>query len=297
MDARVLQALLDSKFPMEESTKYFKALIYGDPGSGKTVTLGAIGNKILHIEADPEGWQSLFNHDELVVPGRMEKMKYLGVSQLEYLAEAFTEGIPEFAQFDTILIDTGSNIAALDLDTVTKVAIETIEKKGKGKQGPRPFDFDDDMWANYKQNAHRVRMAFLKLFMCPVNIVMTAHAREIENKANGKIKTVPDFSPKILASINGMTSLIGYMTAIGQGVDDDGKVKYTRKIQVHPTMTIVAKTRIGGLPPVIDIKDIFDLRKIVDRWQATGGALLEEKDSPMELENSSEDTATFEMEL
>src|SRR5258705_3292304 len=109
MDKRVLDALLDSTFPMEESTKYFKALIYGDPGSGKTVTLGAIGNKILHIEADPEGWQSLFNHDELVVPGRMEKMKYLGVSQLEYLAEAFTEGIPEFAQFDTILIDTGSN--------------------------------------------------------------------------------------------------------------------------------------------------------------------------------------------
>lgn len=286
MDKKILEALLDSKFPMEESTRYFKGMIYGDPGGGKTVTGATIGNRILFVEADPEGWQSLFNHPELTAHNRMERLEYLGISQIEALADAFTESVPEFREFDTVQIDTGSNISTLDLDVVTKVS---MKKKGDS------FSFDDDMWGNYKQNAHRVRMAFLKLFLAPVNIVMTAHARDITVKKLGVeygMKTVPDFSPKILASINGMTSMIAYMTAEGgKGVDEDGSVKYTRKLQVHPTRTITAKTRIGGLPQTITLPDdIWGLRRIVDKWQATGGQLLEEKDAPMDvpLEKSEE---------
>jgi hypothetical protein len=286
MDKKLLDGLLDNMFPLEESTKYFKGLIYGDPGGGKTVLGSAIGDRDLFIQADPEGWQSLFNHEDLVVPGRIELMRYRGISQLEALASAFDEGIQNFKEFDTVIVDTGSNIANLDLDTVTKVRMKTI-KEGKKNQPGRDFDFDDDMWAVYKQNAHRVRMAFLKLFSSNVNIVVTAHARKVKLMKNGiekGTKVVPDFSPKILASINGMSSMIGYMTAIGQGVDDDGTVKYTRKLQVHPTATIIAKTRIGNLPVVIDLEDHLSLRRIVDKWQATGGALKKQEDSPMELE-------------
>lgn len=292
MDKKLLEGLLDSSFPMEESTKYFKALIYGDPGGGKTTLAGTIGNRIRHVEADPEGWQALFNIPELVVPGRMIRMRYDGISQIEALATAIAEGVAPFSEEDTILIDTGSNIAALDLDVVTK---QSMKKKGE-----QNFNFDDDMWANYKQNAHRVRMAMMALFLQPINIVMTAHARDITVKKLGieyGMKTVPDFSPKILASINGMTSMIGYMTAIGQGVDDDGSVKYTRKLQVHPTKSIIAKTRIGGLPPVIDLNDLWDLRKIVDKWQATGGELIPESEAPMELPAEKDEIETFGMEI
>jgi len=273
MDKRLLDALLDGMFPMEESTKYFKCLIYGDPGSGKTVLGGAIGDRVLHIEADPDGWQSLFNHPELVDNHRMKRMKYQGVSQLETLATALTEGIKEVTQFDTILVDTGSNIANLDLDVVTK---KRIQKKGKDAQNQIKFDFDEDMWAAYKENAHRVRMAFLQLFLCDINIVVTAHAREITLKNQGveqTTKIVPDFSPKILASINGLSSLIAYHTAKGGGVDTDGSVKYTRKIQVHPTNTIIAKSRIGGLKTVVDVPYVNSLREIVEKWQNAGGTL------------------------
>jgi hypothetical protein len=285
MDAKILNALLDGMFPMEESTKYFKSLIFGDPGVGKTALAGTFGHKVLHVEADPEGWQSLFNHPELVANNRMTRMPYQGVSQIEAIAQAYKEGIPGITKHDTVLIDTGSNIANLDLDVVTKKAIEA-------KGGIDRFDFDNDMWANYKQNAHRVRMAFLNLFMCPVNIIVTAHARDVQLKKAGiemGIKTVPDFSPKILASINGMTSMIGYMSATAKDLDSAGNVIYERELQVHPTKTTIAKTRIGGLPLTINVSNLWSLRKIVDEWQATGGELLPEKDAPMELENDPEE--------
>ena len=294
MDKKMLDALLEGMFPMEESTKYFKGLIYGYPGSGKTVLGAAIGNKVLHIEADPEGWQSLFNHPWLIDNHRMTRMKYLGVSQLETLATALEEG--EVTKYDTILIDTGSNIANLDLDVVTK---QRIKKKGKDNQNQIKFDFDEDMWGAYKENAHRVRMAFLQLFLQPINIVVTAHAREVNLKNQGieqTTKIVPDFSPKILASINGLSSLIAYHTAVGGGVDTDGSMKYTRKIQVHPTNTITAKSRIGGLKTVVNVPNVNSLREIVEQWQNAGGT-LKTHDEAEEIKPESESVINNSLEL
>jgi hypothetical protein len=57
--------------------------------------------------------------------------------------------------------------------------------------------------------------------------------------------------------------LVGYLTANEIGTEGD-EVKYLRRLQVHPTATITAKTRIGGLPTVIDSPN---LNTIFADWQ------------------------------
>ncbi len=273
VDQAKLNAL--NKSMMDPSKVTFKGLIYGDPGTRKTTLGASIGEKVLFVVADPDGYQSLINHPELGLGTRVELVKYQGIAQLEFLAEVFTDGGTEYDRFDTIQLDTLSNIASLDLDVVTR---EKMKKKGDS------FEWEDQQWPIYNQNTLRVRSALLKLMLSPINVVMTAHAREKKIKQSTGVErdvTMPKFSPEIFASISGFCSLIAYMTTSEGGVDSNDTVRYKSKIQYHPTRTIVAKTRIGGLPVSEDLPDNSSdvlngsrLRQIVEAWKQKGGALL-----------------------
>ncbi len=276
----------------------FKGLIYGDPGAGKTTLGASIGDSPLFIVADPAGYESLYNHPELGLGTRIKTMKYAGISQLEFLADVFTDGGTSFDQFDTVQLDTMSNIASLDRDVVTKVK---MKKKGND------FQWEDQQWPIYNENTLRVTTALLKLMLAPVNVVMTAHS--MEKEINGRQVTRPKFSPEIFAAISGQCSMIAYCTANESGVDTDGSVKYARRIQYHPTKSIVAKTRIGGLPTYEDLPynngntlNGSRLRQIVASWQTKGGQLLsheiaeelrpdDESVNPPQLSGNSADSA------
>lgn len=270
MDPDVLEALNDSF--LDEGNLRAKIILYGDPGAGKT-TLGAtIGKKILMVAADPEGWQSLINHPELGLGTRIKVMEYKGISQLEFVADAVVEGAKGFREFDTINVDTLSHVVGMDLDLVTKVNIDKKGYVGGEKTLEKmKFDYERDMFGVYNQNALRIKGALLKLFSSNVNIVATAHAYQRKIRATNTERTEPGFPPAVLAAINANVSLMAYMTANEAGLDSDGTVKYHRQIQYHPTRTIMAKTRIGGLPTT---EDDPELKTIVDNWLAKGAQLL-----------------------
>jgi hypothetical protein len=279
MDKKKLDALMESLYDTDDIALNFKGLLYGDPGARKTTTAAMIANRIsrnpngytIILVADPDGWQSLLNHPELEFGHRIRPMKYKGVSQLEALAEALDEELPQFVNVETLILDTLSNIASLDLDTVQK---EKMKVKGD------KWNFEDDMWGVYNQNSLRIKNAVLKLYLSPINIIATAHSREKLYPATGRTKTLPKFSPEIFAAVNSYMSMIAYMTANEAGVDSDGSVKYKTKVQYHPTASIVAKTRIGGLPAAEDNPDI---PRIVDEWLIKGGKLLGHQEAEEEI--------------
>lgn len=272
IDPKRLKALADTMSPLTEVARYQKDIIYGDPGVGKTVEAAkvadAISKKWLFLEADPAGWDSLFNHRDEIDISKITRMEYDGVSQLELLAEALEEGSDLVSKFDTLLIDTASHISDLSLDTV--LAATQDKRKKDPKKGE--FDFETDMWGVYRQNTQIIKSAFLKIYKAPINVISTAHVKEREIKKLGIVRTGPSFTPEILSSIMTHVSLMVYMTASDSGgVDSDGTVEYVRKMQFHPTRTIMAKTRIGGLPSVIENPD---LRQIILDWRAKGSELL-----------------------
>jgi hypothetical protein len=277
VDQRKLDALEELEF--DPTIGSAKILLYGEPGARKTTLGASIGDRVLFIMADPAGYESLYNHPELGLGTRIRTMRYTGISQLETLADVFTEGGTKYDQYDTIMLDTMSNIASLDRDVVTK---QKIKKAG----GEASFSWEDQQWPIYNQNTLRVTTALLKLMLSPVNVIMTAHAVERENKATGKIITRPKFSPEIFASIAGQCSMIAYCTANKLDVDDGDTVVYKSQIQYHPTKTIVAKTRIGGLPVSEDLPQNLGntlhgsrLRQIVKDWTNKGGSLLSHEEA------------------
>jgi len=270
VDKDVLEALTDSF--IDYSHVNAKIILYGHPGVGKTKLGATIGNNILMVAADPDGWQTLINHPELGLGTRIKVMEYQGLKQLEYLADAVVDGDKPFQEFDTINLDTLSHMSGMDLDLVTRV---NIKKKGY-RPGPEDmenmrFDYEKDMFGVYNQNALRVKAAIHKLFSANINIVATAHTYQRKVRATSTERTEPLFPPAVLAAINADVSLMAYMDANEAGLDSDGTVVYHRQIQYHPTRTILAKSRIGGLPIT---EDDPDLRTIIEEWLAKGAQLL-----------------------
>ena len=247
MDKDVLTALLDTVTPLVETDAYAKVLIYGESGTGKTVLACDFGKKVIMVDSS-NGWVSLKNHKEVL--SKVQRIEYKGLSQLDALVQAIQEGEIEC---DTVVIDELSSIATLDLDTVLK----SRSAKDPNKDPNIPTQPD------YFANTERVRRAVAGILSLPCNVVIVAHVREDKDERTGRVFTRPAFTPKTRQTIVQQCHLVGYLTA-NEIKSDDDESEYKRRLQVQPTATITAKTRIGGLPTVIDSPN---LDTIFADWQ------------------------------
>lgn len=240
MDERVIAALLAKREDLSKKIPYFKGLVYGESGFGKTVAAMQIAqaitpdDKTIEFIDFLEGWVSLLNHPGLTK--RASRQTYEGLSQLEALAGAISEGVPPFNSIGTVIIDEISSISKADLDTVLK----SNASKDKEKDANVPT------WPDYYANTERMRRAVTLLLKSNINVIFVAHMRE-DKLSNGVVVTRPSFTPAFSEIFRQMLHLVAHMTA-KEDMTEDGSPNYKRLIQVHPTRTISAKTRIGGLP-------------------------------------------------
>lgn len=282
MDQKVLDALMDTITPLVEEEAYAKVLIYGEAGTGKTVLGCNFGEQVILVDS-ANGWVSLKNHPDIL--HKVQRIQYQGLSQLDALADAIVEGKIEC---ETLVIDEMSSIAVLDLDTVLKAR----SKKDASKDPNVPTQPD------FFANTERVRRVVAKLLSLPCNVVLLSHVREDKDERTGKVMTRPAFTPKTRGTIVQQCHIVGYLTAneIRKGDDD---TEYLRRLQVQPTATITAKTRIGGLPTVIDAPN---LNTIFADWQkgivaeVDSNELIAEPDGPVGEVESEEEAISLESE-
>lgn len=281
MDEKVLNALLDTVTPLIETEAYAKVLIYGESGTGKTVLGTNFGEKVILVDSS-NGWVSLKNHPDVMK--NVQRIEYKGLSQLDALSDAIVEGKLEC---ETLVIDEISSIAVMDLDTVLKA--RSAKDASKDPNVPTQPDFF--------ANTERVRRVVAKLLTLPCNVVLIAHVREDKDERTGKVMTRPAFTPKTRQTIVQQCHLVGYLTANEIKKDEDD-TEYHRRLQVQPTATITAKTRIGGLPTVIDAPN---LNTIFADWkkgivvEETSTEVIPETDGPVvESDETSEEISLGE---
>lgn len=222
--------ILDNATTVGESEPFIRMLVYGDPGVGKTVFAARFPKPfIIDVE---NGTRSLRNHPELVSVKRHLLKEY---KELQDIFWAFQAG--EGDEYDTIVIDTMNELQAKHLS-------EHIDKD-KNRDNKLPTMLD------YKANTaslQRMAIAFRDL---PKNLVILCHSTFDKDENTGKMFLRPAVTPSLAKTLVGMLDVIGYMFS---GLNEETKEE-TRKLQIAPSRNTIAKSRVGGLPSIIDMDD------------------------------------------
>lgn len=212
-------------------------LIYGDPGCGKTYLTAGLPN-LLYLACDPN-WVVARRAGHK--PSGFRKMNRY--QELDGALDWLEQGAAE--EFDWVLLD-GVNI--LQNRILFQVAREAWEANPAKRANPRQPDKPDYFFA---QNA--IKSAVSRLVDLPTNVILTAHAMDLEDPNTGERWLRPGIEGKGFAVSNyicGLMSAVGYMAPkvlerVGKKnqvrrilwrtiVDDDAGVTYFAKDQLGP---------------------------------------------------------------
>jgi hypothetical protein len=204
---------------------------------------------ILYVDS-AEGWVSLENHPQL--KKRTLFMPYTNFRAFEAIANAHIADKAPWGNVGCIVLDEASSMATSDLDAVVRQ--KASENAGKDPDTPTQPD--------YNTSTNRVRKYLGELIkLQDVHVILISHVRK--DKDNMSRETIgPNFLPKLSIHLRGTQHLVAYMSG-DEMTNEEGGTRYVRTFQVHPTTRIIAKTRIGGLEPVVTANDLI---KKVKEW-------------------------------
>lgn len=209
--------------PVTSFEDLFFGCIYGEPGVGKTV-LAASSPNTLVLDCDHSS-ESLKNHPEL------RNTKILAME--------------EFADIQRIIWALKMGyipwVETLVIDNFTYLQAKALDELVAGKAGTSLVPTQPD----YQLNTKALRKILIELYELPINKVVTAHVEKDKDGIDGHLIIRPAVTPKLGETMDGIFSLIGFLWV------ERNETSVTRYLQVEPNRLVKAKTRIGGLPPVI----------------------------------------------
>lgn len=241
IDPKLVAALVAKRESLSSKRANLKMLLYGESGVGKTVAAMQIAqsvtpkDKTIEVLDHLEGWTSLLNHKGLT--DRADRQQYEGLSQIEALGNAIKAKAPPFDKVGTVILDEFSAMTKSDLDVVLKT--RAANDSSKDPSVPTQPDF--------YSNTERSRRAITGLLQANINVIAVAHQRE-DKLSNGRVVTRPAFMPAFSETFRQMMHIVAYLSAEEFINDEDGSQYFKRSFQVHPTTSINAKSRVGGMP-------------------------------------------------
>lgn len=218
----ILDKLMARISKPEAVSSTLKVMVYSEPGVGKTTFLGTSPNCLV-IDVE-RGARTLQGTDTDV-------LEYVSIEQIDKLVDYLLINDPAFAKYDTIAFDSISEMQRRLLDqqlaNVSKTTGAPVYKAG---------------WDEWGVNTQILRAMVSRFRDIPKNLIMTAHAKADKEESTGIMQMRPDLTPRLASTIAGMFDIVGYMKVNSKG---------ERVMQVQPSKTVVAKTRISGLPKEI----------------------------------------------
>lgn len=212
-----------------EMPLYVKALIYGEPGAGKTYLACTAPNPlVLLTEYDVSKATMLRVQKDLG-----KEIAVWPISEWRDLEEAFDYLHSGGHGFQTVVLDSLTDLNRRLTRSVVEHAVE--RRPSHDPDVPEQGD-----WFRVSEKLrHMVRM-FRDL---PMHVVMTCLVQDIRQE----MLKVPLVQPKSLAlELPGLFNLVGCLKAV------EADAGYVRKLLVESTDMYVAKNPGGVLPPVVE---------------------------------------------
>lgn len=226
----VLEELL-SKIEPITGQKHLRMMLYSDPGAGKTTLLGQIPQNLI-IDAEA-GTDSILEIKKKGLLGKdTMRLPYNTFSGLELTVEEFHKAPQQLDKFQTISIDSMSNLHKRGLAEVVKREWE---------KNPNQINRYVAETEHHTENNEHIRQLVQSLIDLERNFIMTSHKRTIEPKGK-PARTFPDFSEKLANTLAGMVGIVGFMYIAN--IDD----KDQRVIKFHPSPGTAAKCRFSNFP-------------------------------------------------
>jgi archaellum biogenesis ATPase FlaH len=236
----------------DKISKNLMAMLYGKPGTGKTVLSVGLGKrivkkgqKVLYIDTK-EGWVSLENHPKLLKD--VVRMQYQSFNDLAVIADAIANKQHGMGKVGAVIIDEYSTASDMLLDDLFRNDIGA-----KSDEIPTQA-LDVKLYKPMQDASRRALEMFQNL--AGVHVILVAHEREVVDHRKVKV-TKPGFSPKNNDSLQKLMHITAHVTNEIKGVGKN--TTYERLVQSHPSALVDAKSRIGGLPLMTTPEDFVDV--------------------------------------